>query len=91
MREWVVLLNVIRKRIVPTVAGRMDKARKVQALADVFIPRLLALTENSGCTYYMHAIKHHLADMIMQLPVDIMDGGSDSLENKNATNKVLGM
>ena len=87
VQEWITLVNAVRKRIVPTQHARNKKAADVQILVDAFIPKLLALTETSGCTYYMHAMQHHLADMIRRLPVDIMDGSGEGLERKNRSNK----
>ena len=75
----------------PSKRNREKKAHDVQVLVDAFMPRLLAITDDSGCTYYMHAMQHHLADMIRRLPVDVMDASTEPLEHKNSTNKRMSM
>ena len=77
------MINCLRVRAC-SEQERLEKAAKVESLAlnllSVWKEEAVA---TKGATFYMHAVVHHLPDMIRCLPVDVLLASGDSFEVKN--------
>ena len=77
------LINCLRVRACND-KERLEKADKVEMLAVTLLNVWKKETAASkGATFYMHAVVHHLPEMIRCLPVDVLLASGDSFEAKN--------
>ena len=66
-----------------------DRATNVQHLADAFCDAIIKLIPDECETYYLHCIRHHVADLIRICPCDLSDASGSAIEHYNLKSKRL--
>jgi hypothetical protein len=73
-QDWFNILNVLCRRCDPAdPKSRLNKKTQLEELARPFVDRVLKQGGVEACNYYLHSLTHHVPDMIMTCPVDLVD------------------